>query len=176
MKINHAKTTPNLTIQKINTLILSWYFILNTFPCQQTGLPAMQKILDASRRTFGLHLAVTSSALLAVTLGSCAVVTPNEEPAIGADSAALAPPTIAAEPPPLTPLETVDPGPQELPIPNTNANSGLFPGLQRAGVRADKGELPFEQSVAERRKRIDLGLEAPRQSGEPVNNVLDLEF
>lgn len=51
-------------------------------------------------------------------------------------------------------------------------DTGLLPGLQS---EADS-ELPFEEGIAERRKRIDLGLESTRQDDEPVNNVIDLEF
>ena len=48
----------------------------------------------------------------------------------------------------------------------------LFPGLEHEDDKA----LPFEEGVAERRKRVDLGLEAPRQENAPVNNVLQIEF
>lgn len=59
----------------------------------------------------------------------------------------------------------------------TRVDKALFPGLrQRADANADPDRLPFERGVAERRKRIDLGLESADQEEKPVNNILDMSF
>lgn len=57
----------------------------------------------------------------------------------------------------------------------------FLPGLSEASgntvdpVTGEK-QLPFEQSLERRQKRIYLGLDNESESDQPVNNVLDIEF
>ena len=122
------------------------------------------------------------AAVLAAALAGC-TTTPDSDPVPPAPSAVQG----AAAPPPPAPAEgdnaagtqDISPSAEELTAAaksrNREPQRRLFPGLEQAEKPAD-GELPFEQGVAERRKRIDLGLEAPSRAEQPVNNVIDWDF
>lgn len=115
-------------------------------------------------------------AILAAALAGCTAI-PNGDsvpPAPSVDVGAAPPP-----PAPAAATQDISPSAEELAaaakVQNRARQRRLFPGLEQAEKPAD-GELPFEQGVAERRKRIDLGLEAPSRAEQPVNNVIDWDF
>jgi len=63
-------------------------------------------------------------------------------------------------------------------------NRSMFPGFRYSQEEiytyedpdALPGDLPFEAEVRRRNRRIDLGLDRPRRSTEPVDNVLNFKF
>lgn len=63
-------------------------------------------------------------------------------------------------------------------------NRSMFPGFRYSQEEiytyedpdALPGDLPFEAEVRRRNRRIDLGLDRPQRSTEPVDNVLNFKF
>lgn len=63
-------------------------------------------------------------------------------------------------------------------------NRSMFPGFRYSNEEiyvyedpdALPGDLPFEAEVRRRNRRIDLGLDRPQRSTEPVDNVLNFKF
>lgn len=118
-----------------------------------------------------LVAAVTAAGLL----GGCAAATrpAADVAAVPADAAVPPPPDVGAlADSPATAADAERTGADET---SRQPQIELFPGL-RDDAGADNDTLPFEESLAKRRKRIDLGLETPRQENAPVNNVLEIEF
>lgn len=74
------------------------------------------------------------------------------------------------EPPPLD--EEIDAPAPERTAAERSPRTGVLPGVEQR--QAD--EVPFEQRLQERRKRVELGLDRPQTEQDPVDNVLDVEF
>jgi len=79
------------------------------------------------------------------------------------------------------------PQPSETPPDGTagrQLNRSMFPGFRYSQEEiytyedpdALPGDLPFEAEVRRRNRRIDLGLDRPQRSSEPVDNVLNFKF
>lgn len=75
------------------------------------------------------------------------------------------------EPPPPLDEEIDAPAPERTAA-ERSPRTGVLPGVEQR--QAD--EVPFEQRLQERRKRVDLGLDRPQTEQDPVDNVLDVEF
>lgn len=118
-------------------------------------------------KTLRFRFAAGLSSVLLVA--ACAAPSSEPEQAPAPEQELLEVPEL--EPPP--PLD------EELDMPVSDQRAveraprtGVLPGVEQR--RAE--EVPFEQRLQERRKRIDLGLDRPQSEQDPVDNVLDVEF
>jgi len=85
---------------------------------------------------------------------------------------------VLAQNPPAAPAEVPDG------TAGRQLNRSMFPGFRYSQEEiytyedpdALPGDLPFEAEVRRRNRRIDLGLDRPERSTEPVDNVLNFKF